>query len=169
MHASRCDRNYSLRSNSINIHGNELNFATRESLRVLNKNITSPKIYEVPGAQGGPRRISSPGGLCLFRSGSFSEIVTPVILTLTMLKVSEVPGAQGGPLLLEFHANYIRNRSKTMTRSILTLLNTNMTTVRVCEVSGIQGGPLLQLLTQNSWSFMLNSFGFERKSLLRSF
>ena len=47
---------------------NRSKIVTRGFLRMLNKNIISPEVYEVPSAQGGPGWTSPPGVLYQFRS-----------------------------------------------------------------------------------------------------
>ena len=61
-------------------------------------------------------------------------------------KASEVPGAHGDrdkPLLLEFHGNFVQNRSEIVTREFSRMLYKNIMSPMICEVPGAQGAPLL--------------------------
>ena len=59
MHCSKCISLQGKINNWKNIYGNKFNFATRGFSWMLNKNIISPKVYEVVGALGDPGWIFS--------------------------------------------------------------------------------------------------------------
>ena len=72
--------------------------------RMLNKNIMSPKVYEVPGAQNGPLFLE----FYVYFDQNRPEIVTRVFsrminANMTISRVSEAPGTEVLPCLLEFH------------------------------------------------------------------
>ena len=80
---------------------------------MLYKNIMSPMVCEVLGAQGAPLLLEFQGNFVQNRSEivtrGFSRMIYKNIMSPI---VCEIPGAQGAPLVLEFHGNFVQSRSQ---------------------------------------------------------